>query len=286
MTARCAVCGADSPRPKHRKQGVSILECRECGLAFWLPPEGHRAEAVYDEAYFSGSDTSRGYDDYAELEPVLRRNFARRLARLPRPAPGARALDLGAAYGFGVAQARVAGWSAVGLEVSAAAAARAGRAAPGRIVRASAVAAPFAAAAFDLVTLWDVLEHLPDPHAAIAESARLLRPGGRLALTTGDVGSWAARLSGAHWHLFTLPEHLFFFSRRSLRTLLTAHGFRVESERAEGSTYTLGYLVERLRKTSSSRTRTAPPAWPGARLAIPVNLFDIVTVHAVLETAP
>lgn len=286
MSVRCAVCGADSPRPKYRKQDVLILECRRCGLGFWVPSEGFRPEAVYDGAYFDDSSAGHGYDDYAELEAVLRSNFARRLARIPRPAGGGRALDIGAAYGFAVAEAQAAGWQTTGLEISTAAAERAHRTVPGRIVVAHAVAAPFAAASFDLVTLWDVIEHLADPHAAIAEAARLLRRGGRLVLTTGDIGSLAARLSGSRWHLLTLPEHLFFHTRRSLRTLLAAHGFRIESERAESSVYTLGYLVERLRKTLLGRTRTGVHRWPGSRLSVPVNLFDIVTVQAVREDAP
>jgi SAM-dependent methyltransferase len=149
-------------------------------------------------------------------------------------------------------------------------------------VIASAEATPFASETFDAVTLWDVLEHLPDPHAALAELSRVLRPGGRILLTTGDVGSLAARLSGARWHLYSLPEHLFFYSRRSLRLLLETHGFRVESLRAESSVYTLGYLVERLRKTIFRRPARASARWPGSDLRIPINLFDIVTARAVL----
>ncbi|MBW2665024.1 MAG: class I SAM-dependent methyltransferase [Deltaproteobacteria bacterium] len=283
---RCAVCGAGSPRLKHHVAEAEIFRCGRCGLEFWNPAPGFRAEEVYDAAYFSDASAGHGYDDYADLESVLRLNFARRLARIPRSPHAGRLLDIGAAFGFAVAEARCAGWDATGIEISVAAARRAGTAAPGRVLVANALHTPFAAAAFDVVTLWDVLEHLSDPHAAIAEVARLLRPGGRLALTTGDVGSLAARLSGARWHLYTLPEHLFFFSRRSLRELLGAHGLRVESVRAESSLYTAGYLVERLRKTLLGKPRTRTGAWPGAALRVPLNLFDIVTVQAVAVGSP
>ena len=64
--------------------------------------------------------------------------------------------------------------------------------------------------------------------------------------------------------------------------LLEAHGFRVESLRAEGSTYTLGYLMERLRKTLLRRSSPTRTRWPGSELRVPVNLFDIVTARAVL----
>jgi SAM-dependent methyltransferase len=284
LIVRCTVCGDESPRPKFRKQGVDILECRVCGVAFWTPPADFCAEDVYDGAYFEDASAAHGYDDYQALEPVLRRNFARRIEAIPRPAPGSRLLDLGAAFGFAVSEAQRLGWDATGLEVSAAAAAAAGRAAPGHVVVANALRTPFAADSFDVVTLWDVIEeHLPDPHAAVAEVARLLRRGGRLVLTTGDVGSFAARLSGPRWHLYTIPEHLFFYTRRSLRILLEAHGFRIESQRAESSVYTLGYLVERLRKTLLRRSQAGPALWPGAGLSVPVNLGDIVTLHAIRE---
>jgi SAM-dependent methyltransferase len=279
----CAVCGGGAVRPRTRVGAVEILACSDCGLAWWTPPAGFRAEAVYDASYFEDAATSRGYDDYAELERSLRTTFARRVARLPRPGRDARLLDVGAAFGFAVEEAGRAGWRAFGLELSAAAAARAGRRAAGRIAVGSALHIPFPEAAFAAVTLWDVLEHLADPHAAAAELARVLAPGGVLALTTGDVESLAARLSGRRWHLFSLPEHLFFYSRRSLVRLLAAHGLRVERVAAEASWHTLGYVVERLRKTLLGRGARAAARWPGAGVALPLNLFDILTVHAVRE---
>lgn len=290
----CTVCGGPE-REKLRVRGVGIRQCGVCGLARWCPPAGFAPEAVYDAGYFGdeigseiGSDGSgdgggHGYDDYGALEAGLRRTFARRLARLTPPREGARLLDVGAAFGFAVRAAGEAGWRAVGVEISRAAARRAQAAAPGRVARASALRTPFPDACFDAVTAWDVIEHLPDPHAAAAELARVLRPGGRLVLTTGDVESLAARLSGARWHLYTLPEHLWFFSRGSLERLLGRHGLRVEGMRCEAAHYTLGYLAERLRKTLLGRpgTPARAPRWPGARLAVPVNLLDILTVRAV-----
>ncbi len=274
------MCGADSARIKLVKAGVPIHECRRCGLAYWTPAVGFRPEDTYDAAYFEDPAADRGYDDYAGQQASLAHTFQRRLARLPAPGPGGRLLDIGAAFGFGVAAAQRAGWRAVGIELAGAAARRASEQTGGAVALASATAAPFADGSFDLLTLWDVIEHLPDPHAAAAECARLLRPGGTLALTTGDVGSWLARLSGSRWHLYTLPEHLFFFSRDSLRALLEAHSFHVEEIRAESAYYSLGYLLERLRKTLLGRSGRGRADWPGAGLALPVNLFDVVTVRA------
>lgn len=276
----CHACGGEETSLKLRKQGTDIFECGRCGLAWWRPPEGYRPAAIYDDGYFADARADRGYDDYGALAGSLRRTFARRFERLRPSREGARLLDIGTAFGFAVAEARRAGWDAYGIEVSPAAAARAHRASKGCVAVASGPQAPFASEAFDAVTLWDVLEHLSDPAAQLAEARRLLRPGGRLMLTTGDVGSLLARLSGAAWHLYTLPEHLFFFSRTSLEQLLGRAGFVVEEMRSESAHYTLGYLVERLRKTLLGRGGSAPASWPGARVAVPLNLFDIVRVSA------
>lgn len=277
----CAACGARSGRTKLRKDSIEIVQCPECGLAWWTPPSGFRPDQMYDAAYFDGAGVERGYDDYAGLEASLRATFARRLRRLPVARPGGRLLDVGAAFGFAVDEAVRGGWTAFGVEVSRDAARQAARVTGGRVAAASAIALPFPDQSFAAVTLFDVLEHLPMPHAALAEVVRVLQPGGRLMLTTGDVESAAARLSGRRWHLYTLPEHLFFYSRRSLRLLLEAHGLEVEAMSAEGATFTLGYLVERLRKTLLGRPKGGPARWPGARLRLRVNLFDVLSVEAV-----
>jgi len=279
-TDDCAICGVGRTRLKLRKAGSEILECTSCRCQFWLPPPGFRAEEIYGATYFEGARTLEGYDDYGSMEGPLRRTFRRRLKALGTPESEDGLLDIGAAYGYAVEEARRLGWRATGLEVSRAAAQRAA-ARGSRLVIGSAGALPFGDGEFAIVTLWDVLEHVSDPHRIVAEVARVLRPGGRLALTTGDVGSWFARLSGPRWHLYNLPEHLFFYSRRSLRFLLERHGFRLEEIRAEGGHYPLGYLAERLQKTILGRRGRAPAKWPGADLAVSVNLGDIVAVRAV-----
>lgn len=264
---------------------MAILFCSDCGTGFWQAGRGHDPSALYGPDYFESATQPVGYDDYGSLEHSLRANFSRRLRALGEPPRvGARLLDVGSAYGYAVDEARRAGWRATGLELSPAAAVRAPRLASAPpVVLGDAQRAPFADGSFDAVTLWDVIEHLPDPHAAVGELSRLLRPHGLLALTTGDAGSLLARVCGRRWHLYTIPEHLFFYSRSGLGRLLSAHGLRVEGIRAESSLYPLGYLLERLRKTLLGRTAARPARFPGSSWAVPVNLFDVVTVRAVRQ---
>jgi len=202
----------------------------------------------------------------------------RRLARLPR---GGRLLDIGCATGIFVAQAMT-DWRAVGTDVSLAAC-RVARQRGLDVVVSDAARLPLASGSHDVVTLWDTLEHLPDPLAVLGEVARILRPGGSLVLSTGDVSSWCARLSGSRWHLFTLPEHRYFFSRDSLEPLLNRVGLRCTACYHDGARYSAAYLVERLVKSLLGTTRGLERL-SQLRLVrdatLYINLFDVMTLEA------
>jgi SAM-dependent methyltransferase len=75
--------------------------------------------------------------------------------------------------------------------------------------------------------MWDVLEHLPDPVAALRRIADLLRPGGRLVVNTPLEDGWDARWLGQRWPGWDAPRHLAVFSHRTLADALTRAGFRV-----------------------------------------------------------
>src|SRR5581483_5194972 len=76
----------------------------------------------------------------------------------------------------------------------------------------------FAPGSFDVVTMWDVIEHFPDPAAEVREVHRLLRPGGLVGITTMNVESLVARLLGPRWP-WLMQMHLYYFSVRTLRAL-------------------------------------------------------------------
>jgi SAM-dependent methyltransferase len=81
---------------------------------------------------------------------------------------------------------------------------------------------------FDVITMWHVLEHLPDPMAALERSHELLAPGGRLIVSVPNNDSWQARLGGDDWLHLDIPRHLFHFTPGSLSGLVERTGMRVE----------------------------------------------------------
>ena len=84
---------------------------------------------------------------------------------------------------------------------------------------------PFAGRAFDFITAFDVLEHLPNLDKYLHALGQLLVPGGRLIVTIPDAGSWMAMLSGRRWNMYLL-EHLWFFDESTLMAFMARAGFR------------------------------------------------------------
>jgi SAM-dependent methyltransferase len=102
----------------------------------------------------------------------------------------------------------------------------------------------YASDSFDVVTLWDVLEHTPDPMATLREAARLLRPGGLLVVNYPDYGSAVARLMGRRW-VFLLTVHYYYFTRSTIRAALERVGCSVLQIRPHIQRLELDYVLHR-----------------------------------------
>jgi SAM-dependent methyltransferase len=128
-------------------------------------------------------------------------------------------------------------------------------------------------APFDVVTLMDVVEHFLDPMQSMAHIKGLVKPGGLLVLTTMDCDGIVSRLLGTRIEDFRrVREHVFFFTRRSMRDVLDRQGFDVQRIESHGHYFRLGFLAHRLRLVSP---------WFGGLMALCVKVLRIeqVTVY-------
>lgn len=227
-----------------------------------------------------------GYRDYIGMVKGLRKTFEGRLDRILVTLGGTpqKTLDVGCGPGVFVCLARQRGWNCVGAELSAYASKAAARKFKVPIVQCNFADGALRSSMFDVVTLWDVIEHLERPADAIREIHRILIPKGHVFVTTGDVGSSFARLSGRFWHLYNLPEHLFFFNREAIGQLLERNGFLVRSISTAKGYYSVSYLIERFAKSLGWKSHRTV-AWLTRRsllqeIVLPMDLRDIMLVHA------
>ena len=243
----CPICGGERGRWAATYNRLSIARCADCGHGYvWPVPSRAFLEGIYSgDGYYEGSRASVGFSSYRGEEPARRRMFGRHLDRLAAlGASQGRVLDVGCATGDFLKVARERGWEVLGVDPSSAR--REAEAAGIHLVGTTIHDAQVEAGSLDLVTFWDVLEHVTDPVADLAAAGRLLRPGGLLALSVPDSRNLAARVSGRRWFGYkTAGEHLQFFTPESLRRGFAKAGLRLAVRRPAAWSCTLGFLGNR-----------------------------------------
>jgi SAM-dependent methyltransferase len=265
------------------KNGFDVFEEPETGLLFVYPlPTQEQLNKIYSEAYFERGKKYVPPAGDRSMDPQ-RLNDERKLRLLERYQAGTKLLDVGSAMGGFMQVASDAGYQVAGVEVSAFGAeyTRTELGLPVYNQPLPEIALP--SESYDTVTMWDVIEHLRDPHQYLAEVSRITRPNGLMFVATGDVSARYARLMGRRWHLLTPPQHLFYFTPASLTRAIEANGFEVLSISWPGKYASLDFALFKARESFG---RVLDPVrafarWTGiARLRLYVNLWDIMTVVA------
>ena len=295
MSSACVVCGAGDPAPHlsvrqaadaslaatttaYGSAPADIVRCRSCG---------HMQVARFPP----GQTLEEGYGDVAEAayldeEAGQRATAARALDRIERHTGGPGALvDLGCWVGFMLSEAKRRGWTAQGVEPSRFAAGFARERLGLDVQTGTLESATLPREAFDCVVMGDVIEHLPDPGAALDGTATLLRPRGVLYLALPDAGSAVARRLGARWWS-VLPTHVQYFTRGSLTRLLAARGFSVEWVGTAPKAFTVRYYLERLEGYSRPLATGAVAVAERARVAERLVWPDFRDRMAVVARGP
>jgi SAM-dependent methyltransferase len=202
-----------------------LRECRTCGIVFLDPRLDERAlTRLYDEDFYFSTGWS--YRSLAaqiiELIQVQRR---RRVERYVRPG---QLLDIGSGDGSFVHHMARHGWDATGIDPSPAALQFAGHCrSGGRFLQGSLEDYAGSAGSLDLITMWQVLEHIGQPRQALRRCHDLLRPGGLLVASVPNIEGWSSRLTGERWWGLDVPRHLVHYSPVTLSRAVERSGLRV-----------------------------------------------------------
>jgi SAM-dependent methyltransferase len=225
----CATCGGTRTTVVVRKQGLPISRCAACGLVFASPRLP--AEEIwkrYNPDYFWHEylPALGVVDGRFDLEYFDHRyGYLLQLLALQLGTKG-RLLEIGCGAGFFLKAAERSGWDAWGLELSEEAAAFAAGRLGLRVVREQAEHAHFDDGSFDVVAMFDVIEHLLDPMAVLRTARRVLRPGGVLLVTTPNLDALSRAAMGPGWAVLSPAEHTYYFTERTLRLMLERAEFR------------------------------------------------------------
>lgn len=234
----CNLCGQDVPTAYLRVNDLflerldvwaNLVQCMNCGLVYQNPrPSANEILAHYPLEYELYSDPvavnqRRGLRLWAN-EYGMRK----RCRYVTRHKTAGTLLDVGCAAGtFLLAMRNTARWTVRGVELNAEVAHQTRERYGLDVVSGTLEDAHFPSSEFDAITMWDVLEHVYDPAATLADIWRLLKPDGILVVRVPNLRSWDARLFGTAWAGYDAPRHLYFFSPATLGALLEQSGFEV-----------------------------------------------------------
>lgn len=275
-TRCCVACGETATTPLYRE----LARCAGCGLVYFPPAlAAADVQRLYGEDYFHGAE----YWNYAADRPVHEANFRARLRQLqPWLPPGRRLFEVGCSYGFFLHLAQV-HWQVAGCDIAEAPVCHAREVLHLDVQCGDFAGVPLGRGDVDAFCLWDTIEHLDDPGLYLARMADVLAPGGVVALTTGDIGSWLARWQGPRWRQIHPPTHLWYFSRPTLERTLARFGFEVCLVRHVGLARSLGqilYSLTSLGRPTPSRLHRLVMATGLGHWRVWLNTFDLMLVIA------
>lgn len=231
---------------------ISIVECLKCDIA-WQWPLACDSEAglsFFNEQYAAGGEKDEEYFSANRKEAVakLQMDFVSKV----KPVPG-QLLDVGAGMGYFVKAAKDSGWDAIGVEPSSAGAAQAATVEGITVINGLLSDLP-QDQLFDVITMWDVIEHVDNPGLLIHQAFQKLRSGGWLVVETGNYQSYERLELGKNWWLWQF-DHKWYFSPDVMEQLLKQVGvgevihadtvFRPGFKRAQKSRPSLIYRVKK-----------------------------------------
>lgn len=212
----CYICGKTRESRKIRVRFgmyAMVAECPDCGLAFQTPRPSPEASLAYMNWRWRSSDNYVG-NPVSQMRRALQQvAYVRQCVQKPT-----RLLDFGAGAGAFVRAAIDNGWEATGVEQSDAARARA------KEFYGVALMPELGEERYDVVTMWDVIEHLRDPGGILRAIGEHLTEGGLVFIETGNWQNWQRIAEKDNWGLY-LFDHQFYFTPSSLRRVLTISGY-------------------------------------------------------------
>lgn len=259
----CFLCGKNAKIFAFIKLGHRIFKCQNCGLYSLDFEEDYRKflNTYYSKGFFTGGKLYRAYADYAGDKATILKNMRKYLTvikkHLSQKTKNKKTLlDLGCAMGFLIQEADKWGYDSYGIDVSSYAVEIAKKLvgknkvflgtaeSMDNLLKNDASRNP---SGFDVVTMFDLIEHLEKPKIVLEKVAKVLNPSGILVIQTGDAGSSWAKFMGKNWHFFAPPQHFYFYSRKNMEELLKQTGFGIVKIQKVGKWVSLRYLFHMMR---------------------------------------
>ncbi len=195
-----------------------LVRCEHCGFIYLNPQPDDREMTKHYPGFHYAS---------VQFPQALPPAYSWRFSQIERRQKKGRLLEVGCGEGFFLTFALQRGWEGYGLDTSPEAIQAAKKRLSDRVAASTLLDASYQSDSFDVVSLFEVLEHLPDLMGHLREIRRVLKPGGWVCLSVPNFASLERRIFGKWWVGLDAPRHLQQFTPKSLRFVLEAAEFEV-----------------------------------------------------------
>lgn len=238
-----------------------IVKCKKCGLVY-MNPRDKNVNSLYKDVVDK---------DYIESWDERKNTFKKHLTEINKYKKNGKLLDIGCYAGIFPTLAREEGFDVTGIEPSKWAASYAADKSKSLIFQGSWSEIKLKKNSFDVITMWDVIEHLEDPLGCLKAAYSWIKKGGALAVTTHDINSIMAKIMGNKYP-WLMRFHLYHFDSKSLARIIEKAGFKVDVKRTYSKMFSIRYLLERV----GIRTRLNF----FSKISIPIYTGDMMIIIA------
>ncbi|MBW2982348.1 class I SAM-dependent methyltransferase [Candidatus Woesearchaeota archaeon] len=239
---------------KYRSSGdeslfEQVVKCNNCGLVYINPR--NKPEDIL-EGYSEGTDAA-----HVSQSEGREKTFKKTLKLINKYTKSKnRLVDIGTAGGCFLKVAKDDGWGVHGVEPNKWLCDWGKKNYDIEIKQGDIFSAEYSAEIFDVVTLWDVIEHTTDPKAVLKECKRILNPGGIIVVNIPDISSWLVRAMGRKWPFWS-SVHLYYFTKKTMIKMLEELGFDIVKTKRHFQYLQVGYLAERFSQVSQFISKIA-----------------------------
>ena len=222
---KCPLCAASSfdTHVRFPDHHISVLKCGRCGLMISHPfPDQDKIHNKYQGDFYSAE--GQRFKGWAESLSRLFR-IRRAITVDKQFGPQKAILDVGCGRGLMIHELKKRGWDVSGTQISKTAAEHIRRTLGIDCFVGDLTMSPFPERAFDMITMWHVMEHLPDPFLYLTYCHKLLKPRGYLLVEVPNADSWSAKVTKGAWMGWDPNHHLYHFTPATLSLALKEAGF-------------------------------------------------------------
>lgn len=262
---RCAVC----QRNNWDRRSELLDTCLSCGF---VKADDRYFSANYDEVYSDAYYKCGDYYDYKAEEVALKKNFRNRLNKILSYRNAGDLLDIGCGYGFFLELAKPY-YSVQGVERNRKLSHKVSQRLSLPIYGGDFLESAFHKQ-YDILTAFDVVEHIPRPDLFIQKCYKINKDKGLLFIETGDIEALLPKIQGKKWRLINPPEHLNYFSVKTLSLLLESCGYEVVFVDRVCFWRSIKQIVFRTFHINPKFITLLPD------ISIPLNTYDIIFIGA------